>query len=127
MPRVLLISDTAKPIGDLRAALEDSGHEVVDVVDGVRALLHAVEAHRPDVVILDVDSPSRDALEQLAMLHRHAPRPVVVFSASGDSLLPSLRVSAARWSSPSGIRDWYMCHSTRSGRAHSGPNTSTAP
>ena len=94
MPRVLLISDTAKPIGDLRAALEQSGHDVVDVVDGVRALLHAVEAHRPDVVILDVDSPSRDALEQLAMLHRHAPRPVVMFSANGDEQLIRAAVGA---------------------------------
>ena len=68
MPRILLISDTAKPIGDLRAALEESGHEVVDVVADVGALLHAVQTHRPDVVMLDVDSPSRDALEQLAML-----------------------------------------------------------
>ena len=94
MPRVLLISDTAKPIGDLRAALEESGHEVVDVVADVGALLHAVQAHRPDVVMLDVDSPSRDALEQLAMLHRHAPRPVVMFSADDDEQLIRAAVGA---------------------------------
>lgn len=94
MPRILLISDTAKPIGELRAALVDAGHEVLDVVDGVSTLLKVVEAHRPDVVILDVDSPSRDALEQLAMLHRHAPRPVVMFSANGDEQLIRAAVSA---------------------------------
>lgn len=94
MPRILLISDTAKPIGELRAALEESGHEVVDVVAHVGALLHAVETHRPDVVMLDVDSPSRDALEQLAMLHRHAPRPVVMFSADDDEQLIRAAVGA---------------------------------
>ncbi|MDH5835009.1 ANTAR domain-containing response regulator [Luteimonas kalidii] len=94
MPRILLISDTAKPIGDLRAALVAAGHEVLDVVDGVATLLKVVEAHRPDVVILDVDSPSRDALEQLAMLHRHAPRPVVMFSANGDEQLIRAAVGA---------------------------------
>jgi response regulator NasT len=94
MPRILLISDTAKPIGELRAALVDAGHEVLDVVDGVSTLLKVVEAHRPDVVILDVDSPSRDALEQLAMLHRHAPRPVVMFSANGDEQLIRAAVGA---------------------------------
>ncbi|WP_202843664.1 ANTAR domain-containing response regulator [Luteimonas saliphila] len=94
MPRILLINDTAKPIGDLRDALVDAGHEVLGVVDGVSALLKAVETHLPDVVILDVDSPSRDALEQLAMLHRHAPRPVVMFSANGDEQLIRAAVGA---------------------------------
>ena len=94
MPRILLINDTAKPIGDLRAALVAAGHEVLDGIEGPTELLRAVEAHRPDVVILDVDSPSRDTLEQLAMLHRHAPRPVVVFSASGDEQLIRAAVGA---------------------------------
>ena len=94
MPRILLINDTAKPIGDLRAALVAAGHEVFDGIEGPTALLRAVETHRPDVVILDVDSPSRDALEQLAMLHRHAPRPVVMFSANGDEQLIRAAVGA---------------------------------
>lgn len=94
MPRILLINDTAKPIGDLRAALVEAGHEVLDEVAGIAALLKAVETHLPDVVILDVDSPSRDTLEQLAMLHRHAPRPVVMFSANGDEQLIRAAVGA---------------------------------
>lgn len=94
MPRILLINDTAKPIGDLRAALVAAGHEVFDGIEGPTALLRAVETHRPDVVILDVDSPSRDTLEQLAMLHRHAPRPVVMFSANDDEQLIRAAVGA---------------------------------
>jgi len=94
MPRILLINDTDKPIGDLRAALAEAGHEVLDEVAGIAALLKAVETHLPDVVILDVDSPSRDTLEQLAMLHQHAPRPVVMFSANGDEQLIRAAVGA---------------------------------
>jgi len=94
MPRILLINDTAKPIAELRAALVAAGHEVLDGIEGSTALLRAVETHRPDVVILDVDSPSRDTLEQLAMLHRHAPRPVVMFSANDDEQLIRAAVGA---------------------------------
>lgn len=94
MPRILLINDTAKPISELRTALVAAGHEVLDGVEGPAALLRAVETHRPDVVILDVDSPSRDTLEQLAMLHRHAPRPVVMFSANDDEQLIRAAVGA---------------------------------
>lgn len=73
--RVLLVNDTKKPIGELRQALTRAGYSVLDDVASVSALLHAVQRQQPDVVVIDVDSPSRDTLEQLSMLHTHAPRP----------------------------------------------------
>lgn len=94
MPRILLINDTDKPIGELRSALLEAGHEVLGEVANITALLKAVETHQPDVVIVDVDSPSRDALEQLALINRHAPRPVVMFSADGDEQLIRAAVGA---------------------------------
>lgn len=94
MSRILLINDTDKPIGELRAALLAAGHEVLDEAAGIAALLKAVETHQPDVVIVDVDSPSRDALEQLALMNKHAPRPVVMFSADGDDALIRAAVGA---------------------------------
>ncbi|RXE23380.1 response regulator, partial [Xanthomonas perforans] len=70
--RVLLVNDTEKPIGELRQALTRAGYTVLDDVASVSALLHAVQRQQPDVVVIDVDSPSRDTLEQLSMLHAHA-------------------------------------------------------
>lgn len=87
MLRVLLVNDTEKPIGELRAALQAAGYKVLEEVAAADALLKAVESQQPDAVIIDVDSPSRDTLEQLAVMHRHAPRPVVMFSADGDDRL----------------------------------------
>src|SRR5690606_10859092 len=86
MPRVLLVNDTDKPIAELRQALADAGCEVLSHVS-TAGLLRAVQEQQPDVVILDVESPSRDTLEQLAIVDRHAPRPVVMFSADGDERL----------------------------------------
>lgn len=86
MLRVLLVNDTDKPIANLQEALRQAGYEVLPHVAG-GGLLKAVQDLQPDVVILDVDSPSRDTLEQLSMLNRHAPRPVVMFSADGDEAL----------------------------------------
>lgn len=87
MLRVLLVNDTDKPIAELEQALRAAGYEVLPRVAAAAGLLKAVHERQPDVVIVDVDSPSRDTLEQLAMLHRHAPRPVVMFSADGDDAL----------------------------------------
>lgn len=94
MLRVLLVNDTEKPIGQLRQALLDAGYEVLDEVAAAPALLKAVATQQPDVVIIDVDSPSRDTLEQLALIHRQAPRPVVMFSADGDDQLIRAAVGA---------------------------------
>ncbi|HYG08013.1 MAG TPA: ANTAR domain-containing protein [Stenotrophomonas sp.] len=92
--RILLVNDTDKPIGELRQALVSAGYEVLAEVAGTSALLRAVESGQPDVVVIDVDSPSRDALEQLAMLHSHAPRPVVMFSGNGEDALIRAAVGA---------------------------------
>jgi len=92
--RVLLVNDTEKPIGQLRQALTRAGYTVLDDVATVSALLHAVQSQQPDVVVIDVDSPSRDTLEQLSMLHAHAPRPVVMFSGDGDDALIHAAIGA---------------------------------
>jgi response regulator NasT len=78
--RVLLVTDTIKPIGDLRQALAKLGYDMLAEVATPAALPRVVEEQRPDVVIVDTDSPSRDTLEHLSVMNRTAPRPVVMFS-----------------------------------------------
>ncbi|WP_200917474.1 ANTAR domain-containing response regulator [Jeongeupia sp. HS-3] len=94
MLRVLLVNDTAKPIGTLRDALACAGYTVIAEVNGAAALLHAVESQRPDVVIIDTESPSRDTLEQLAVMGHAAPRPVVMFADRCEPLAMRAAVSA---------------------------------
>jgi response regulator NasT len=94
MLRVLLISDTDKPIGDLRQALARLGYEMLGVVATPTELPRIVEEQRPDVVIIDTDSPSRDTLEQLAVMNRTAPRPVLMFSHDADQHLIRAAVGA---------------------------------
>ncbi len=83
--RVLLAADTDRSIAGMRAALVAAGYQVIAEVVSARALLHAVETERPDVVIIDTESPARDTLEQLAVMNAAAPRPVVMFSAAGST------------------------------------------
>ncbi|WP_035059863.1 ANTAR domain-containing response regulator [Andreprevotia chitinilytica] len=94
MLRILLVNDTDKPIGELRQALASHGFEVLAVVGSPHALLAAVEGQRPDVVIIDTESPSRDTLEQLSVMNAAAPRPVVMFSADANQQLIRAAVGA---------------------------------
>jgi response regulator NasT len=92
--RVLLVTDTDKPIGELRDALAQLGYQMLNEVATPARLPSAVEAQRPDVVIIDTESPSRDTLEQLAVMHATAPRPVLMFSHDSDQALIRAAVGA---------------------------------
>lgn len=78
--RILLVDDGARRVGLIRNELVRQGHEVVGVVDLARVIHDSVLQLRPDVVIVDSESPSRDTLEHLAALSSQSPRPVVVFT-----------------------------------------------
>lgn len=92
--RVLLIDDGAHRVALIRDELVRRGHEVVGVVESARMIHDGVEQLRPDVVIVDAESPSRDTLEHLATLSSRHPRPVVVF-AEDDADDPLRRAMAA--------------------------------
>ena len=78
--RVLLIDDGAHRVSLIRDELTRQGHLVVGVVDSALLIHDCVLRLRPDVVIVDSESPSRDTLENLATMSSTSPRPVVVFS-----------------------------------------------
>ncbi|WP_312246595.1 ANTAR domain-containing response regulator [Stutzerimonas nitrititolerans] len=80
MLRVLLIDDTPRKVGRLRAALIDAGFEVIEESGLTIDLPERVEAIRPDVVLIDTDSPGRDVMEQVVIVSRDQPRPIVMFT-----------------------------------------------
>ncbi len=94
MPRVLLVNDTDKPIAELCQALMAHGYEVLPLVATSRELTETIKREKPDIVIVDTESPSRDTLEQLALMHASAPRPVVMFSHDADQQLIRAAVGA---------------------------------
>lgn len=94
MLRILLVTDTEKPIGELREALARLGYEMLPEAAAPHALPRVVERERPDVVIIDTESPSRDTLEHLAVMNETAPRPVVMFSHDANQQLIRSAVDA---------------------------------
>jgi two-component system, response regulator / RNA-binding antiterminator len=94
MLRVLLVTDTDKPIGELRDALARLGYDMLAATVSSQTLHKTVESRRPDVIIIDTESPSRDTLEQLAVMNATAPRPVLMFSNDANQQLIRDAVSA---------------------------------
>ncbi len=82
--RVLVVDESPERADLLREGLERAGHEVTATLSSPLALLKMVEQLKPDVVVIDTESPSRDVLEHLVVMTQHTPRPIVMF-ASDDS------------------------------------------
>ena len=82
--RILLIDDTAQKFGRLKAALSAAGFEVIEESGLVIDLPRRVEALCPDVILIDSESPGRDVLEQVVLVSRDQPRPIVMFTDEQD-------------------------------------------
>ncbi len=87
MLRILLINDTSKKVGRLRTALSEAGFEVIDESGLTIDLPARVEAVRPDVVLIDTESPGRDVMEHVVMMTRDQPRPIVMFTDEHDPVV----------------------------------------
>lgn len=84
MLRILLIDDTEKKVGRLKAALIEAGFEVIEAGNLSIDLPACVETVRPDVVLIDTESPGRDVMEQVVLVSRDRPRPIVLFTDEHD-------------------------------------------
>jgi response regulator NasT len=82
--RVVLVDDDTERAATLRSALVAAGYEVVAEAKSAVELLASVRAAKPDVIIIDRDSPDRDTLEHLCMITRDDPRPIVMFTQDKD-------------------------------------------
>ncbi len=96
--RLLLADDHKLFRAGIRSLLQTLGDvEVVAEAGDGREALRLVEAHRPDVVLLDILMPSLNGLDTAARITRIVPRPRVIMlsmNADEDSVLRALRAGA---------------------------------
>jgi response regulator NasT len=100
MLKVLLVDDTPDRASALKQALASvEGVAVACILDSPLELLERVSEHRPDVVLIATESPSRDVLEQLAVVSSAAPRPVILFTddAHDESIRASIKAGVSAY------------------------------
>lgn len=81
MLKILLFDDGSPNAALLREAAEAAGCLIVGEEHNPFRLPATIDALQPDVVLMDVESPGRDVLEQVVVTTRHEPRPIVMFTA----------------------------------------------
>ncbi|HUP30265.1 MAG TPA: ANTAR domain-containing protein [Usitatibacter sp.] len=100
MLKVLVVDNTPGRASSLEEALAAMpGVEVACIVESALELFDRVAEHRPDVVLIETDSPSRDVLEQLAAVSSAAPRAVVMFTedAHDETIRAALRAGVSAY------------------------------
>ncbi|WP_345962813.1 response regulator transcription factor [Streptomyces sp. BRB040] len=81
--RILVVDDDPTVAEVVAGYLDRAGYRVDRAGDGPAALARA-DAHRPDLVVLDLMLPGMDGLEVCRRLRVRGPVPVVMLTARGD-------------------------------------------
>jgi response regulator NasT len=78
--KLLLVDQSATRRAILEKLLRDSGYVHVFATSGLNDIFELVEHVQPDVVLIELDSPNRDTLEQLRAIRDRRPTPVLMFA-----------------------------------------------
>src|SRR3569833_1521009 len=82
--KILVIDDNPVRAAVIEAGLREAGHSHIAILADMRGLLRRVVDADPDVVIIDLENPNRDVLEEMFQVSRSVPRPVAMFVDQSD-------------------------------------------
>lgn len=80
---ILIVDDDAKLRDVLKEYLEEYGHTIIELPDGIEAA-STVAGQRPDIVLLDVMMPRMDGFEVLREIRAVSQAPVIMLTAKGE-------------------------------------------
>ncbi len=84
MASILVIDESRHRAVEICTGLIQAGHQVAAVLPSAFELVERIEEIKPDIILIETESPSRDTLEHIGAMNRTMPRPVVMFSSDGD-------------------------------------------
>ena len=89
MPRgplkIVIIDANPMRAAILEDGLREAGHTSISHISEMTDLLTRIYALDPDVIVIDLENPSRDVLEQMFQVSRAVRRPVAMFVDQSDA------------------------------------------
>ena len=82
---IVIVDDSPVRAAILEEGLREAGYVNVVRIEGTVKLLARIYAIDPDVILIDLENPSRDVLEQMFQVSRIVKRPVAMFVDQADS------------------------------------------
>jgi len=82
--RIVIIDDSGLRATVLEEGLREAGYEDIHLVPPQGAFVARLERIAPDVVLMDLGSPSRDTLEEMLAVSRALAKPIAMFVDQSD-------------------------------------------
>jgi two-component system, response regulator / RNA-binding antiterminator len=83
--KIVIVDESPIRAAILEDGLREAGHTQVIRIDDTSNLLARVYAIDPDVILIDLENPRRDVLEQMFQVSRVVKRPVAMFVDQSDT------------------------------------------
>jgi response regulator NasT len=83
--KIVIVDENPIRAAILEDGLREAGHLNVARIENRTGLLARIYAIDPDVILIDLENPSRDELEQMFQMSRAVKRPVAMFVDQSDT------------------------------------------
>ena len=83
--KIVIVDENPVRAAILADGLREAGHVNVQHIDDRTGLLARIYAIDPDVILIDLENPSRDVLEQMFQVSRAVKRPIAMFVDQSDT------------------------------------------
>ena len=84
-PKIVIVDESPIRAAILEEGLREAGFTSVAHISEMQSLLARIYALDPDVILIDLENPSRDVLEQMFQVSRAVRRPIAMFVDQSDS------------------------------------------
>jgi response regulator NasT len=81
---ILVIDENRIRASIIEAGLRETGHDNVTVVHDITGVARTIAKINPDVIVISLENPNRDVLENMFQLSRAVQRPVAMFVDRSD-------------------------------------------
>jgi two-component system, response regulator / RNA-binding antiterminator len=84
-PKIVIVDESPIRAAILEEGLREAGYSSVVRIGEMQSLLARIYALDPDIIVIDLENPSRDILEQMFQVSRAVRRPVAMFVDQSDA------------------------------------------
>src|SRR5205809_6370631 len=84
-PKIVIVDESPIRAAILEEGLREAGLSVVMHISEMQSLQARINALDPDVILIDLENPSRDVLEQMFQVSRAVRRPIAMFVDQSDA------------------------------------------
>ena len=84
-PKIVIVDESPIRAAILEEGLREAGFTSVVHISEMQSLLARIYAHDPDIIVIDLENPSRDVLEQMFQVSRAVRRPIAMFVDQSDA------------------------------------------